>query len=53
MSTVMARRAKYETPVDNPFVLELLHKLGFERFEALLEPNLFVRDFLNKKEGTP
>lgn len=41
-----AQEAKYETPVDNPFVLELMQKLGFHSLESLLEKdNMFNRDF--------
>lgn len=41
-----AKEAKYETPVDNPFVLKLMQKLGFETVESLLEENnMFIRDF--------
>lgn len=38
--------ATYKTPVDNPYVIELLHRLGFDTVESLLErDNLFIRDF--------
>jgi len=38
--------ASYKTPVDNPYVIELLHRLGFNSIESLLErDNFFVRDF--------
>lgn len=37
--------ATYETPIDNPYVIELLHRLGFDTVESLLEGrNLFTRD---------
>ena len=38
--------AAYRTPLDNPFVLELLHRLGFDTVESLLEhSDIFTRDF--------
>lgn len=38
--------AKYETPADNPFVLELLNRLGFHTIESLLEKDqIFTRKF--------
>lgn len=38
--------AQYETPVDNPYVIELLNRLGFESVEDLLsEDTIFTRDF--------
>lgn len=40
-------QASYETPVDNPYVIELLNRLGFDTIENLLEnDNLFTRKFL-------
>ncbi len=40
------RKAVYDTPVDNPYVLELLNKLGFDTIESLLEDeNMFTRNF--------
>lgn len=37
--------ATYKTPVDNPYVIELLHRLGFDTIESLLErDNFFIRD---------
>ncbi|MHB1314463.1 MAG: [Fe-Fe] hydrogenase large subunit C-terminal domain-containing protein [Christensenellales bacterium] len=39
-------QAIYETPVDNPYILELLNRLGYETAEALLEEdNMFIREF--------
>ncbi len=32
-----AAQATYPTPADNPYVIELLHRLGFESIESLLE----------------
>lgn len=38
--------AAYTTPVDNPYVIELLKKLGFDTIESLLEEkNFFIRNF--------
>lgn len=39
-------QAAYETPIENPFVLELLHRLGFDTVESLLEhSDIFTRQF--------
>jgi iron only hydrogenase large subunit-like protein len=41
-----SHEARYETPIDNPYVVELLHRLGFDTAEELLEgDNLFIRRF--------
>ncbi|MFU0833811.1 MAG: 4Fe-4S ferredoxin-type domain-containing protein [Oscillospiraceae bacterium] len=38
--------ATYPTPIDNPFVIELLHRLGFDTVESLLEDSeIFTRHF--------
>ena len=38
--------ATYPTPIDNPYVIELLHRLGFDTVEALLEKSdIFTRNF--------
>ena len=38
--------ARFETPVENPYVLELLKRLGFETVEELLsDRELFTRSF--------
>lgn len=38
--------AQYQTPIDNPYVIELLHRLGFDTVESLLEDNrIFTRKF--------
>lgn len=38
--------AAYQTPLENPYVLELLHRLGFDTVEALLEQSdIFTRKF--------
>ncbi len=41
-----ADRAEYKTPLENPFVMELLSRLGFDTVEEFLEKSdLFVRQF--------
>jgi iron only hydrogenase large subunit-like protein len=41
--------ATYETPIDNPFVIELLHRLGFDTVDSLLEESeIFTRHFENQ-----
>ena len=36
--------ARYETPIDNPYVIALLHQLGLDTIESLLEHSeLFIR----------
>ena len=38
--------ATYKTPIDNPYVIELLHRLGFDTIESLLEDSeIFTRYF--------
>lgn len=38
--------ARYVTPAENPYVLELLHRLGFDTIESLLEKDeIFTRHF--------
>lgn len=38
--------AEFKTPLENPYVLELLHRLGFDTVEALLErSDIFTREF--------
>lgn len=38
--------ATYKTPIDNPHVIDLLHRLGFDTISDLLEKdNLFIRNF--------
>ncbi|MFZ2538996.1 MAG: [Fe-Fe] hydrogenase large subunit C-terminal domain-containing protein, partial [Oscillospiraceae bacterium] len=38
--------AMYQTPLDNPYVFELLHRLGFDTVESLLEhSDIFTRNF--------
>jgi len=38
--------AAYPTPIDNPFVIELLHRLGFDTVESLVEhSDIFTRNF--------
>lgn len=37
--------ALYPTPIDNPYVIELLHRLGFDTVESLLEESdIFTRN---------
>jgi iron only hydrogenase large subunit-like protein len=39
-------QAAYTTPIDNPYVIDLLHRLGFDTVESLLEQsNIFTRHF--------
>ena len=36
--------ASYDTPIDNPYVVALLHQLGLDSIESLLEQSdIFVR----------
>ncbi len=38
--------APYQTPIDNPYVVELLHRLGLDTIESLLEKSdIFTRNF--------
>ncbi len=38
--------APFQTPIDNPYVIELLHRLGLETVENLVEKSdIFTRDF--------
>lgn len=38
--------AAYDTPIENPYVIELLSRLGFDTVESLLEhSDIFTRDF--------
>lgn len=38
--------AVYKTPIDNPYVIELLHRLGFDTVERLLDQSdIFTRNF--------
>ncbi|MDP4152046.1 MAG: [Fe-Fe] hydrogenase large subunit C-terminal domain-containing protein [Bacillota bacterium] len=39
-------KTPYDTPADNPYVIELLHRLGFETVGSLTDgKNMFTRDF--------
>jgi iron only hydrogenase large subunit-like protein len=41
--------APYPTPIDNPYVIELLHRLGLDTVESLLEKSdIFTRTFETK-----
>lgn len=43
---VYGEEATYPTPIDNPYVIELLHRLGFDTVESLLEKSdIFTRNF--------
>lgn len=38
--------ATYQNPAQNPYVIELLHQLGFDTIESLLENSeIFTRQF--------
>ena len=40
--------APYKTPLDNPYVMELLHRLGFKNMEEFVEKSdMFTREFAN------
>ncbi len=40
------QEAVYQTPIDNPYVIELLHRLGFDTVESLIEhSDIFARKF--------
>ena len=42
------KAAAYPTPIDNPYVIELLKQLGFETIDSLLdESDIFTRNFLS------
>ena len=39
-------RSPYPTPIENPYVIELLHRLGIDTVEGLLEDTeIFTRRF--------
>lgn len=41
-----ADEAQYQAPIDNPYVIELLHRLGFDTLESLIEnSDIFTRKF--------
>lgn len=40
-----AEAAAFETPLDNPNVRDMLHSLGFDSIESLLNDGLFTRHF--------
>ena len=45
-----AARTEEKTPVDNPFVFEMLKRLGFESTESLMKKNnMLMRDFDKKR----
>lgn len=44
-----ANAAPFQTPIDNPYVIELLHRLKLDTVESLLEKSdIFTRDFGNQ-----
>ena len=44
------RLATYPTPIDNPYVIELLNRLGFETIESLInDSDIFTRSFSTDK----
>jgi len=43
------REAAYETPVNNPYVLELLHRLGFDTIGSLIQGNNMLTRLFDKK----
>lgn len=44
-------KAAYRTPAENPYVIELLNRLGFLSAESLLENgHMFNRDFSNERQ---
>ncbi|MCL2751329.1 MAG: hydrogenase [Firmicutes bacterium] len=40
-----SRSAHYRTPIDNPYVIELLHRIGIDNEEQLLSSELLIRRF--------
>lgn len=41
-----ANKSLYATPIDNPYVIEMLHRLGIHSIEELLEDqDIFTRHF--------
>lgn len=41
-----ADQSSYKTPIDNPYVIELLHRLGFDTVEDFLRnSDIFIRQF--------
>lgn len=43
--------ASYSTPIDNPYVIELLNRLGFETIDSLIdESDIFTRSFSSNKQ---
>ncbi|HEX3029621.1 MAG TPA: [Fe-Fe] hydrogenase large subunit C-terminal domain-containing protein [Clostridia bacterium] len=43
------KAAPFQTPIDNPYVIELLHRLGLDTIESLLEKSdIFTRDLQNQ-----
>jgi iron only hydrogenase large subunit-like protein len=45
-----AKMAAHATPIDNPYVIELLHRLGFDDIESLLkDSDIFTRHLLDRE----
>ena len=43
--------ASYPTPIDNPYVIELLNRLGFETIESLMNKSeIFTRELSMSKQ---
>lgn len=42
---VYGEMSPYPTPIENPYVIELLHRLGIETVEGLLDSEIFKRRF--------
>lgn len=48
------KEATYETPADNPYVIELLQRLGFDTIESLLDrDHMFIRNFVENSKANP
>ena len=42
---IYGEMSPYPTPLENPYVIELLHRLGIDSVEELLDSEIFVRHF--------
>lgn len=40
-----AEKSAFKTPLENPYVLKVLEKLGLETVEELLDDTLLTREF--------
>lgn len=45
-----AKKALYQTPIDNPYVIELLHRLGIHTIEQLLDDDTFFSRHFSKNQ---